>query len=162
MHSDSFMAVSEEIGKALQEFHELKQDGALERKAQKTVDEIFKKHKARRKPVTLEGAGIEIVGCVLAFGIGTIGIGRWLTSFYPVDRYDVLKTDPIAIPLGYVNGAQLYIRPQSATLTIRYGMGYEFNAWSPKLQGTPPTNTIFYVALERARLLGYLSMLQDQ
>ena len=164
MHSPSFDDFQKELQKVLQIFQGKKQDKVLESQAQRTIDELFKKRKARNKPVVNDEAGIQITGLKLAFDIGRIGIGHYRTAFWPSDRWLVCVGDGNScVALGYVNGYQLYIQPQEglpAKLMARHGYGNNYESWCPKLVGMPPTNSVFFVALERAKALGLLKLLQ--
>lgn len=140
------------------------QDGELERQAQTVADEFFKTRAARGLQLVLDNSGVEIVGCTLLFDIGRVRGGQWKTKFYPRDIHAVMDTVPGAVPLGYVNGYQLYIAPQKGnlahTLVARFGMGSKFQSWAPAYAGMPDTSSIHFLALERAKVLGYLHLLQ--
>lgn len=135
----------------------------VEQEAQLIVDAYFRKLVKQRNRVTIEPSGLEITGARLAFHIGSICIGEWKTSFYPEDRFSVAETEVNPIALGYVNGCQLYILPgedEPGRLVARAGMGEAYEYFIPSTMGLPLTNSIFFVALERARVLGYLYTLQ--
>ncbi len=163
MRSQSFDALKKELGAELDKYLNKIQGAALETDSQKGVDEIFLKHKARGKHTVLDNSGIEITGCDLAFDIGVVGVRNWTTAFWPTDRFGVSTLEPGSVPLGYVNGYQIYLLPQKglpAMLVARYSIGTGYATWCPAIAGMPEKDTVFFVALERARVLGYLPLLQ--
>lgn len=165
MNSQSFFALQQELAKTLWQFRGKKQNAALEAESQRVVDDIFQKRAARGKLVVLEASGLQISGCKLNFNIGAIGVKSWITKFYPHDLHAVAATVPGAVPLGYVNGYQLYIHvgfQPHPCLVARYGMSHAFVTWSPRVQGIPPGDSVLFVALERAKQLGYLHLLQAE
>lgn len=137
------------------------QSGTMERDAQDTVDRYFRKCHARAIHTVLGDAGLRVIGVRLGFDIGAIGIKNILTSYWPNDQYAVLHTIKNAIALGYCNNYQLYIEKRDSypILVARYGMAACFTEWCPKTQGVPPASSMFFVALERAKQLGYLDYL---
>lgn len=150
-----------ELNEVLKQFVGIKQDGKLEVAAQEAVDRYFRKCYARGIHTVLGDAGIQVTGITLGFDIGTISIKNIHTEYWPNDQYNVLQTIKNAVPLGYVNGYQLYIEKRQGypELMARYGMGNCFTAWCPKVQGVPTANSVIFVALERAKQLGYLDYL---
>ncbi len=166
MKNKSFDELQKELQATLKVFMDKTQNGGLEAKAQKAVDEVFKRRKARRKIVVNDAAGIEVVGAVLAFDIGRIGLKHYKTAFWPKDKWHVcLGKNNSCVPLGYVNNYQLYIQPQEGlppTLMARFGPGSAYSSWNPNIAGMPPTDSVFFVALERAKALGWLKFLRSE
>lgn len=151
-----------ELGILLKPYVGVKQNGKLEADAQDTVDRYFRKCHARGQHTVLGDAGLSVTGVRLAFDIGSIGLKQIVTDYWPNDQYGVQQTIKDAVALGYVNGYQLYIEKREASypdLVARYGMGKCAISWSPKLQGVPTANSVFFIALERAKQLGYLDYL---
>lgn len=162
----SFDKTKDELATVLANLKGKTQDLALEVLAQKLVDNYFKSNAARGRITEIAGSGIAITGMKVGFDIGKIKVHHWKTMFWPVDRFDVTQTVPGAIALGYVNNKQLYIAPQGAlgpTLVIRHGMHAQYTTWNPSLiKMTPPRDSEAFVALERAKALGYLDLLNPK
>ena len=146
--------MKEELESALNSLLNTAHTSVLEANAQKLVNDLFKRYKARDKHVVL--SGVEIIGCTLAFEPGKILCKKLYTAFYPADPFDVKKTNPTAIPLGYVNGEQLYFLPESTKLISRYGWGPNYRVWTVLLNGVPTESPNLYVAYRRAVELGHL------
>jgi hypothetical protein len=164
MKTKTFQDLQAELGELLKPFIGKKQDGKVEKDAQDTVDRYFRKCRARAIHTVLGDAGLSITGIKLGFDIGSIGLKQVVTDYWPNDQYAVIQTVKGAVPLGYVNGYQLYIEKKEGEypiLVARYGMGNCITSWCPKLQGVPTANSVFFIALERAKQLGYLDYLGE-
>lgn len=165
MHGLSFLHAQQALEKLLNVLVREKQDARTEAIAKRIAADFFSRQRARKQPVLIDTCGIEITGCELAIQEGRIGVKRWLTAFWPGDVNLVLRFEPGAIALGYVNGHQLYVMPpksetEPAKLVARADMGPKFGTWCPSTQGMPQEDSVFFICLERARTLGYLPLFQ--
>jgi hypothetical protein len=129
------------------------------KRAQKLVDKWF-----REQPqiIVLGTSGIRIVGCVLGFEIGSIKVERWLTSFVH-DTYEIMKVVPNAIALGSEREVQSYIAEFEGFphLCVRTSP-FDVKRWSVRDVVIPAQGTALFMALERARALGYINHLKGQ
>lgn len=132
---------------------------ALTKRAQKLADKWFRE---RKTPVVIQGADLIVTGCTLAFTLGAIKVSQWQTQFMR-DQFMLCRTVPKHIALGYVNGCQLYIAEVDGVphLCAR-DTPTNVDRWSVRHVLTPPTNSELFVALERAKALGYLDYLKGQ
>jgi hypothetical protein len=136
-----------------------KQDGKLEFRAKRLVKSWWEN--PNRPTVVVGTCGLKIVGCELEFGIGTIKVKKWMTRFIE-DKHSVHVLSPNAVALGYANGFQLFITAvnKAPNLVARNGTNIMF--WKAADELIPPTNSPLFVALERAKTLGYLDYLKGQ
>lgn len=133
-----------------------KQNGALERRAQRLADKWW----INQKLVVIMGtSGIRVTGCRLGFDIGTVKVKSWRTAFTHDDN-NVRIFSPSAIALGYCNGFQLYLIVLSNQPTLIARSREITRRWSTAEQFVPPPESPLFVALERAKALGYLPHLQ--
>lgn len=151
--------VKAELNEVLKPYLGQPQNGTLEVEAQKAVNRYFTALQRKNEFVLIEAAGLRIIGVELNFDIGSIGLKRIKTDWWPTDAHAVHRTVPNAIALGYANGYQLYL--EGANIVARYGMGACCTKWCPSIQGIPAYSTVFFLALERAKQLGYLSELRQ-
>ncbi len=130
---------------------------ALCKRAQKLVDKWFTE---QRKIIIMGSSGIRITGCVLAFEIGVIKVDHWLTRFID-DPFEIHRVSPGAIALGVLHGNQLYIADYEGVphLCAR-DTPRTVRRWSATETMTPPMGTPLFMALERAKALGYLNHLK--
>lgn len=132
---------------------------SLCKRAQRLVDKWFKDLK---KPVIINRADLHITGCTLAFTLGSIKVSRWHTQFIR-DQFNLRKTVPSAIALGYVNNNQLYIADVEDVPTLcARDTPFNVERWSVSYGLTPSANSELFVALERAKALGYLDHLKGE
>lgn len=126
-------------------------------RAQRLTDKWFE---ALKHPVMIPESDLQIVGCILNFGLGRIEVEKWRTKFAR-DHFGLEYLVPDAIALGYVNGYQLYIADvdQVPNLCAR-NTAANVERWNHTLKLTPPANSVLFVALERAKALGYLNHLK--
>lgn len=75
------------------------------KRAQKLANKWFADLK---HPVLIPQSEIRIIGCTLAFNLGAVQVSKWHTKFNR-DQFEIHKTVPSAIALGYANKVQLYI-----------------------------------------------------
>lgn len=135
------------------------QGASMERRAQKLIDNWFAR---KGRPFVLVGnCGVQIVGAVLAFDIGTIKIKHWRTRFLN-DVHDVHRLSPDAIALGYANEFQLFIADARGVPNIVARKGAEVLFWSAAGGEImiPPSTSPLRPALDRAKALGYLDHLK--
>jgi hypothetical protein len=162
MLPEELLKAQHDIEKILQPLMNKPFDEKCKHEAQYLVDCYFRKRMSKENPIIVESAGIQLSGCELAFTENSIALGKWITSFYPWDVYSVMSTESGPIPLGYWDGAQLYIlsiKGKPGTIMARFSMT-KFIPWTPSVQGMPAENSIHFVALERAKVLGFLHKLQ--
>ena len=131
-------------------------DDFLVKRAQKLADSWWS-----GKNVWLGTSGVQVTGCVLVFGLGTVNVEKWLTKFI-IDKHDIHQMVPSAIALGYVNGWQLYIADYVGRPHLVARKDHEVQRWSAQEINIPPKGTPLFMALERAKALGYLSTLKGQ
>lgn len=129
-------------------------DDFLVKRAQKLADSWWK-----GKNVWLGTSGVRVVGCVLSFGLGTVNVEKWLTQFI-LDKNGIHQLVPSAIALGYVQGWQLYLADYEGRPHLIARQNHEVQRWSAQEINIPPQNSPLFVALERAKALGYLSTLK--
>jgi hypothetical protein len=129
---------------------------SLVKRAQKLADNWW-----RGRSVWLGTSGVRVTGCILAFGLGTVGVERWLTRFI-VDTHEIHKLVPSAVALGYIQGWQLYMADYEERPHLIARQGHEVQRWSAQEINIPPQGSPLFVALERAKALGYLSTLKGQ
>lgn len=135
------------------------QNGALERRAQRLADKFFKD---RTTPVAIGKSGLFIVGCTLAFDIGRIMVSQWHTRFQRDEHAIHLKV-PGAIALGWINQNQIYIAKHEGLWTLHARAGdHLVERWNNKQPLIPGTDTVLFVALQRATQLGYLELLKNE
>jgi hypothetical protein len=132
------------------------QNGALERRAQKLVDRWWAK---QTLPVMMGTSGIRVTGCRLGFDIGTIKVKNWRTTFL-TDSHKVMVFNKDVVALGYVNGFQLYMTLMNNKQTLVARSQFIVRRWSADEVLVPPMESPLYMALARAKALGYLSHLQ--
>lgn len=128
---------------------------SLVKRAQKLTDAWWK-----GKNVWLGTSGIRVVGCVLSFGLGTVSVERWLTQFI-IDKSGIHQMVPSAVALGYVQGWQLYLADYEGRPHLIARQGHEVQRWSAQETNIPFQSSPLFVALERAKALGYLSTLKE-
>jgi len=122
-------------------------------RAQKLADNWWK-----GKNVWLGTSGLRIKGCVLAFGLGTVNVEKWLTEFI-LDKHDVHQLVPSAIALGYLQGWQLYLADYEGFPHLVARQGHQVQRWSAR-EMIPAQGNPLFMALERAKALGYLPILK--
>lgn len=127
---------------------------SLVKRVQKLADKWWKD-----KNVWLGTSGVRVTGCVLAFGLGTVNVEKWLTQFI-IDKNSVHRLVPSAVALGYVKGWQLYIADYEGRPHLIARSENEVQRWSAQAINIPPQNSPLFVALERAKALGYLPTLK--
>lgn len=133
------------------------QGASLERRAQKLIDNWWAR---RTRPQVLVGnSGLQIVGCTLGFGLGTIKVKTWATRFV-TDLHDVHRLSPSAIALGYSGGFQLFIAEVQNEPRLVARKGMQTIDWRASNTLIPPANTPLRTALDRASSLGYLDYLK--
>lgn len=135
------------------------QNGALERRATRLVKAWWAS--PGRPQVLLGRSGLKVVGCELAFDIGAIKVGKWLTRFTE-DKHNVHRLAPEAIALGYVNGYQLFISKVNGIPNLVARAGAHIMFWKVEDNLVPPQTSPLFMALERAKTLGYLSYLRGE
>jgi len=135
-----------------------KQNGALERRAQRLVDKWWQSQKL---PVIMGTSNLQVVGCTLGFDIGEIKVTRWHTKFVN-DTNNVSQRNPSAVALGNCNGFQLFLVPNLEYPTLVALSPLMTHKWSVEQKFIPPKESPLFMALERAKHLGYLSMLRKQ
>lgn len=146
--------VKAELSEVLKPYIGQVQGLAVEVDAQKAVNRYFTALHRKNELVLIESCGLRITGVELHFDVGFIGLKRIKTDWWPNDAHAVQRTVVNAVALGYANGYQLYI--EGLNIVARYGMGECCTKWCPSIQGVPPYSTVFFLALERAKQLGYL------
>lgn len=129
-------------------------DDSLIKRAQKLADSWWK-----GKNVWLGTSGARITGCVLSFGLGTVSAEKWLTQFI-IDKNGIHQLVPSAVALGYVQGWQLYLADYEGRPHLIARQNHEVQRWSAQEINIPPQNSPLFVALERAKALGYLYILR--
>jgi len=136
-----------------------KQGLSLERRAQRLAKQWW--DRPHRPTVLVGTCGIKVVGCTLAFDIGTIKVKHWVTRFTE-DKHSIHHLAPNAVALGYTNGFQLFISEVNTVPTLVARAGAQVLFWKSADEIIPPTNSPLFVALERAKTLGYLDYLKGQ
>ncbi len=136
-----------------------KQGASLERRAQKLIDNWWAR---KNRPQVLVGtSGLQIVGCTLGFGLGTIKVQTWQTRFV-TDVHDVHRLVPSAIALGYANSFQLFLAKIDGTPSVVARNGAQSMTWSPKNGLVPAVGHPLRAALDRAKSLGYIDYLKGE
>lgn len=132
---------------------------ALTKRAQKLVDKWWSELLA---PVVVGTSGLQVTGCILGFQIGKIMVAQWRTKFVR-DQFDLAHTVPSHIALGYASDHQLYIADVDGFphLCAR-DTAVNVVRWSTKIDLIPPPTSVLFVALERAKALGYLEYLKGR
>lgn len=130
-------------------------DDLLVKRTQKMADKWWSS-----KNVWLGTSGVRVTGCVLSFGLGTIGVERWLTQFI-MDKHSIHQLVPSAVALGYVNSWQLYIADYEGCPHLIARQNQQVQRWSAKAVNIPPQGSPLFIALERAKALGYLPTLKQ-
>lgn len=157
MQSIEFQVAQKQLGEYLhKKLHGEIQNGFLEARAQRLANMWW----TRSPPVVMGTSGIRVVGCELAFDVGAVKVARWKTQFVE-DRHRVMVTAPDAVPLGYANGFQLYLVHIDATWSLVARSQLITNQWRASEGFTPPSSSPLFIALERAKALGYLSYLKE-
>lgn len=176
MQSIDFREAQKQLGEYLHsKLHGETQNGALEKRAQRLADMWW----SRAPSVIMGTSGIRVTGCVLGFDIGKVQVARWKTAF-TVDKHNVMTFNPLAVALGYSNGFQLYLtfldpKPKSFGFsdgqlrTTITGKGWILVArselltrqWKASDELVPPPSSPLFIALERAKALGYLNLLKE-
>lgn len=134
-----------------------KHDASLEKRAQRLVDNWFKH--PNNPAVVIDRSGVYVVGCVLGFELGSIKISRWLTNFVR-DAHQVHRLHKDAVALGYVNGYQLFIAGIKGVHNLVARKDQEVLYWKASDDLIPPATSPLFVALERAKTLGYIDILK--
>lgn len=136
-----------------------KQGASLERRAQKLIDTWWAR---KNRPQVLVGSsGLQVVGCTLGFGLGTIKVQQWHTRFV-TDQHDVHRLSSQAIALGYSGGFQLFIAKVMSVPNLVARKGMQTQNWRVSDAMIPPANSPLRVALDRATSLGYLEYLKGE
>lgn len=130
-------------------------DDVLVKRTQKLTDKWWSD-----RTVLMGTSGIQITGCVLTFGLGTVNVEKWTTRFW-IDRHDIHKLVPSAVALGYVNGWQLYISDYEGRPHLVARTATQVQRWSSQEINIPHQGTPLFLALERAKALGYLPTLKE-
>lgn len=131
-------------------------DERMETRANRLVDLWFKN--ANRPKILLGSAGIEVTGCTLVFAPGSVRIKSWATRFI-IDRHNVHVLSPRAVALGYVNDYQLFLTTTDEPKLIAR-RGHEVLSWTSGDGLIPPQTSPLFIALERAKTLGYLYLMR--
>ena len=132
------------------------QDGKLEARAQRLADMWW----TRTPPVIMGTSGIRVVGCVLGFDIGKVQVAKWKTAF-TLDKHNVAIFNPRHVALGYSNGFQLYMAVRDTEWVLVARSELLTKQWKASDNLIPPTNSPLYMALERAKALGYINQLKE-
>lgn len=137
------------------------QGAMLERRAQHLTDQWWQVLANQRREIIMGTSGIRIVGCTVGFDIGVVKIKKWKTEFM-YDTHNIEKFVPSSIALGYFNGFQLYIslkNPTPQPVLVARSENHTMR-WSILDGELPELGTALFMALERAKSLGYLDLLK--
>jgi hypothetical protein len=137
------------------------QGALLEKRAQRLADQWWEVLANQRREVIMGTSGIRIIGCTVAFDIGIVKIRNWKTEFM-YDTFHIEKLVPVSIALGYFNGFQLYIsrkNPTPGAVLVARSEAHTMR-WSILDGASPYAGTPLFMALGRAKSLGYFDLLK--
>lgn len=156
----TFIEIQKKLNHVLQPLVNERMDDVTMHKAQQEADCVFRAQLNQRKFVLLGDSGVQLTACKLRFhftaaGVGSLGVERWITAFYPSDVNKISTRYPDSVALGYVNDAALFMLKGELCAERQAGRGVERYVVDDNA-GLPPATSVLYIAYARAQSLGYV------